>query len=321
MIMSEQFTKCKTKYVLLIPLLLLLFLLTLPIDSAQADIGPKPSMEFEFEYETDVPYNILDGIQLECDKPDCSDAEPLEDLGPQRFTCELNSCFSMAYGYRQYHRLQIRFEDGKTRQSNVFENDSFSMSYRVIVRDNDLMVEKIRGRSNPMGWTLIALLIGGLLAILLSIGFIILMILIMLRAGEDRADFPNSRWVFVLLWIVMGLLLIVASIFSIAIPITLSVELILAFIYTRLRKRSTLTTLTMVAVANTFTLPIFWLGANFMSSGYSVLVIVVAEILIWLVESTILFLAQRKRVPFKEMLLLGFILNFLSFLLGLILPF
>jgi len=308
------------KSILLIPLLLLLIMLTVPIDTAQADIGPKPSMEFEFEYETEVPYEILDGIQLECDNPDCSDAEPLEDLGPQRFTCELISCSSMAYGYSPYHRLQIRFEDGKTRQSNVFESDSFSMSYRVIVREDDLRVEKIRGRSNPLGWTLIALLIGGLLAILLSIGFIILMILILLRAGEDRADFKNSRWVFVLLWIVMGLLLIFASFFSIPIPITLAVELILAFIYTRLRKRSILTTLTMVAVANTVTLPILWFGANVMSSSYNLLVIAVAEILIWLVESTILFLTQRKSVPFKEMLFLSFILNLLSFLLGLILP-
>lgn len=319
--MIEQFSNFRMKYILLIPLLLPLFLLTVPIEPAQADIGPKPSMEFEFEYETGAPYDILDGIQLECDNPDCSDAEPLEDLGPQRFTCELNSCFSMAYGYSPYHRLRIRFEDIKTRESNVFESDSFSMSYRVIVREDDLIVEKIRGRSNPLGWTLLALLIGGFLAILLSIGFIILMILIMLRAGEDRADFKSSRWIFVLLWIVMGLLLIFASFFSIAIPITLAVELILALIYARLRMRSILTTLTMVAVANTVTLPIFWLGANVMSSSYSVILLVIAEILIWLVESTILFLTQRKRVRFKEMLLLGLILNLLSFLLGLILPF
>ena len=74
--------------------LLLLFLLVfLPAHVVLADTGPKPTMDFEFKQElTGEPVTITSGILYECEQPDCSDASPLEELGPQRFTCEANSC-------------------------------------------------------------------------------------------------------------------------------------------------------------------------------------------------------------------------------------
>jgi len=114
----------------------------IPLQSAAADMGPKPGMDFEFVYETaSGPLLIEDGVQYECSQPDCSDARPLEDAGPQGFRCYETICSSIAYGYNDYHYLELTFSDGKTRQSNVFKTAGFSSAYKVTVRENDLLVE------------------------------------------------------------------------------------------------------------------------------------------------------------------------------------
>ncbi len=301
------------------PVLALALFLFIPGRHDWFDTGPKPSMEFEFEYETDELLQIVEGTLFECSEPDCSDAKPLEALGPQRFTCEVNRCSSMAYGYSDYHRLAIRFSDGKTRESNIFESDSFSTTYRVVVREDELIVDKIRGRVNPLGLTLIGLILGALFALFLSLGMFVLMILMIIRAGEGKADFNTSRWVFVSLWLVMGILLVFASIFYIAVPITLAIEGFLALLYAIFRKRSKITTLTMVALANMITIPILWMGANMLGGENLTLFTAVAEIIIWLVESAILYLTQRDSLPFREALLFSLILNGCSYLIGLFL--
>ena len=119
-------------------ILFLLILLLLPAHSARADTGPKPTMEFAFSGE---PLTITSGILYECEQSDCSDASPLKELGPQRFTCEVNSCSATAYGFAQYHRIEIEFSDGKTRQSNIFQTAGFDSKYKVTVKPDDLLVE------------------------------------------------------------------------------------------------------------------------------------------------------------------------------------
>ena len=120
-------------------LLLTLFLL-LPASPVYADVGPKPSMRFTFEYQID-PVEILDGQQIECDDEACLNGEPLEELGPQRFTCSQGECSSLAYGYSDYHKLVIRFSD-RTRESNVFTKNAFSAHYRVTVTEDALIVDE-----------------------------------------------------------------------------------------------------------------------------------------------------------------------------------
>jgi hypothetical protein len=123
-------------------LLLIFIILFMPVHIAYADIGPKPQMEFEFAQAlTDEEVTIVSGIMYECDHSDCSDAAPLEELGPQRFYCEDGSCRALAYGFSPYHQLEIQFSDGKTRQSNVFETGGFESVYLVTVRADDLLVE------------------------------------------------------------------------------------------------------------------------------------------------------------------------------------
>ena len=123
-------------------LLLFFMMLFLPARLALADTGPKPTMDFQFEQELPGgPVTITSGILYECEQPDCSDAAPLAELGPQRFTCEANSCYAMSYGFSQYHRLELEFSDGQTRRSNVFETAGFDSKYTVTVRPEDLLVE------------------------------------------------------------------------------------------------------------------------------------------------------------------------------------
>jgi len=109
---------------------------------AFADTGPKPGMEFEFKQGfAGEPVTIRSGILCECQQSDCSDAAPLQKVGPQGFYCQENSCSATAYGFSPYHRIEIEFSDEKTRPSNVFETAGFNSNYIVTVRSEDLQVD------------------------------------------------------------------------------------------------------------------------------------------------------------------------------------
>ena len=124
----------------LITLLPFAFLL-LPARTALADTGPKPTMEFDFNHEPDVELQIISGVLYECDQPDCSDAAPLEQLGPQGLYCDTVGCLATAYGFAPYHILEVEFSDEVTRRSNIFETAGFDSRYTVIVRPDDLLVK------------------------------------------------------------------------------------------------------------------------------------------------------------------------------------
>lgn len=125
-----------------IVLISLFFQLLLPAQTVLADTGPKPTMDFEFQQEfTGPPVAIISGVLLECQRPDCVDATPMEELGPQRFTCDPERCHAMAYGFSPYHVLEIHFSDGITRRSNIFETAGFNAKYLVTIREQDLTVE------------------------------------------------------------------------------------------------------------------------------------------------------------------------------------
>lgn len=122
--------------------LLLILQVLLPAQNVFADTGPKPTMDFEFKYEsTEEHPTIVSGILYECQKSDCSDAAPLQQLGPQGFRCDSESCSATAYGFAPYHRLKIEFSDEETRQSNIFQTAGFDSKYAVTVGPADLLVE------------------------------------------------------------------------------------------------------------------------------------------------------------------------------------
>ncbi|NOT03261.1 MAG: hypothetical protein HOP27_01540 [Anaerolineales bacterium] len=129
--------------------LLALLLSLIPFQTALADMGPKPSMDFNFTQTFPGDrVSITGGILFECQQADCSDAKPLEEMGPQRFICEVITCHANFYVEAPYHRIEIQFSDGKTRQSNVFETAGFSSIYNVTIQQDDLLV---KAKLNPTG--------------------------------------------------------------------------------------------------------------------------------------------------------------------------
>jgi hypothetical protein len=150
----------------------------LPDSAVLADTGPKPTMDFSFKQElSGDQIAIISGVLYECDRSDCSDAMPLKELGPQRFTCDATSCSALAYGFSDYHKLEIQFSDDKTRQSNIFKTAGFDSKYTVTVRADDLLVESQFSPVNmlPRTWTITILL---LCACILMIGMIVTGIII-----------------------------------------------------------------------------------------------------------------------------------------------
>jgi len=166
-------------------LLLLSFLALLPAQAAFADTGPKPSMDFQFKQEMtgEPPLTITSGILFECEQPDCSDAAPLEEVGPQRFICEVNSCRAIAYGFASYHQIELEFSDGKMRQSNVFETAGFDSKYMVTIRPDDLLVE---ARFSVGAFPRTAILLIACICAVVGVGLIVgLLIFLLHRAGKN----------------------------------------------------------------------------------------------------------------------------------------
>ena len=168
-------------------ILLLFFILTslsLPAHVVFADHGPKPTMEFEFRQELpDGQVTITSGILYECDQPDCSDAAPLQELGPQRITCDALSCRALAYGFSTYHELEIQFSDGITRQSNIFETAGFYSRYTVTIRPDDLLVEAQFGQTALLPITLILIVCT---CALVAIGLITGLVIFIIRRSRKK---------------------------------------------------------------------------------------------------------------------------------------
>ncbi|MFA6098308.1 MAG: hypothetical protein WCV50_01285 [Patescibacteria group bacterium] len=154
-------------------IILEILLLCLPL-AAKADVGPKPSADFSFTFQIPTRPTIVSAALYECQDPLCAKSEPLKDVGPQRMTCDQNSCSSMAYGYNDYQKLVVEFSDKAMRTSDVFQSaKSMHASYTVNVYDTYLKVEN----SNPIsgaeaGWGLISIF-GALASITIIIELIV----------------------------------------------------------------------------------------------------------------------------------------------------
>ena len=166
-------------------LLLLSMLALFPAHPVLADTGPKPSMDFQFKQEMtgEPPVTITSGILFECDQPDCSDAAPIEEVGPQGFRCEVNSCSALAYGFARYHQIELEFSDGKTRKSNVFETAGFDSKYMVTIRPDDLFVE---ARFRLGGFPRTAILLIACCCAVLGVGLIVGLIIFLLRRASKN---------------------------------------------------------------------------------------------------------------------------------------
>jgi hypothetical protein len=281
-------------------------------------------MEFEFVYETDTALTIQEGVQLECDDAACSDAQALMEAGPQGFTCTSVTCSSRAYGYSDYHRLVVTFSDGVTRESNVFTKSYFAAEYRVTVRENDLLVEETGGRTNMILLPSLGDVVGVIARVicigLLIFALLVILILLIVRAAQDKASFEASRWLFVLTWIIMLPFLVVGSTVTLALPFTVIVEGFVSLVYTTWQKRPRFTLLTLVTLVNLLTQPLLLFLLIRHADGVNLAYLGVLECFIWLLEAALLYVLQHKTLSFKESLGLSALLNGVSFMVGLLLP-
>ena len=289
--------------------------LLVPVPAARADVGPKPTLDFEFVYETGAPLTITGGELLQCDDATCAAGKPLQELGPQRFSCTENACTSMAYGYSDYARLVIHFSDGVTRESQVFTVNRFHAHCRVTVREDDLVVE-VRGKV----FSPFASLVGGLL----MVGVVVPLCLIITalwaaKAGKGTVTPESARGIFVAIWVLTVLVAGGGAFISLSVPLTFLIEGLLILLYTRWRTHPPASLLAGVLLANLLTQPVF-LFSLLARPTWNFLWLGVAELGIWLVEAGVLHFTQRKTLSFKEALALSLLLNAVSFGLGLLLP-
>ncbi len=289
------------------------------VQGVQADAGPKPTMEFSFVQEMDPSLTIVEGTLLQCEDADCTTSTPLEEAGPQRFTCTADHCSSMAYGYSTYNRLVIRFSDDQTRESNIFTKQAFQANYRVTVRETDLVVEEKAGLPNPV----FLFLVGGAVAFVV-VGVLVTVLLVIVffwiwRARREPVRFAKLRGLFIAVWILALIAAIGSGFFSLTLPITLVLEAALALLYARLRRRDGLTLMTLTLLVNLITQPLLWVVLTGHAGGYAFLMFGILELGIILVEAVLLYLMQGKELPFKEAMLVSLLLNAASFGVGLFL--
>ena len=283
-----------------------LMVVLLPTRSVSGDIGPKPDMEFNFIREKGLPaITITKAVLLQCGDPACADAHPLEQLGPQGITCQEMSCSSMAYSYADYHRLRVTFSDGVTRQSNVFDKHAFHAAYRVTVGQNDLRVKEGLGSPN----SILITLLGSLVGLALLVAELGLVVVLAVQVGKDRAGWEASQGIY---WtaLVIGLALTVpGGLFSLALPLTVLVETLLAAGYARWRRRPVFPLVVVVLAMNVFTQFGLWGVLENLRSGHALVFTLALEVGIWLVEALILFFTGRKTFSWNEAALLGLLLN------------
>jgi hypothetical protein len=228
-------------------LIVVVVLALIPTQSVQADMAPKPSMIFKFIFETDSPLQITDGDLMVCEDAACSQVSSFEELDTNiLFRCDLESCSSFAYGYPEHQfYLKISFSNGETWESNLFGKEHYQAYYEVTVRENDLVVEEIGGRNNPMGYFWGGLfIIGGL-----AIGLVITLVMIVAKGkGEESGEGVKRVW-FIVAWVIGILLLLVGGMFTLTIPLTGAIELLLGWLYTHWRDRRKRVVLTMILIA------------------------------------------------------------------------
>lgn len=158
-----------------------------------ADMGPKPSMDFALDYEISPTPNIEAVRLLVCEQSDCSDAVPLEEMGPQGIRCDTNTeCYAMAYGFPgEYFKLVLEFDDGTIRTSNIFTHHKFAARYKVTVTADALEVKKNGGSGNPFDWIIYGVIgfyvCGGLLIVGVIV-FVIWMIVDTRRKKKKAAQ-------------------------------------------------------------------------------------------------------------------------------------
>ena len=288
----------------------------------EADVGPKPQMTFHLRYETVEPLRVRGGVQLQCEAPDCSDGEPLEELGPQSFWCDDVSCSSLAYGYATYNQLRLAFSDGITRTSNVFDSGPLKSEYRVTVREDDLLVQRTGvGRGADPYLQVLLGRAGGLAVVLLS-GLVTAALTVWLAARGLRREEPetHSPGLLALAWLAALPLLDLGTSRSWAPLATLAIEGVVMLLFAAVSGRGAFRWMTFLLLINMISQPLLWLVVLAQGAGVLYLAaLALAEPVIWGLEGTLLYLLSGRSLGIGKSFLLSLALNAPSALIGLLL--
>jgi hypothetical protein len=298
-----------------------LIILVTPFGSARADVGPKPSMDFTFEYVDLPPLTILGGALIECEDSACTDGSPLEELGPQRFTCEQDACHALAYSYAPYHRLMIDFSDGVTRQSNVFEKRAYNANYAVTVRPDGMQVKE--GWGTPawlVGGMMLGLVIGPVLLCLVGVGGVALVIFFIVRGSQSKVHFSQSKALFILAWLASLVILVIGTLFYLPLLIFVTIEEVVALLGATLLKAPKLSVFTVTLLANLLTIPATLIAVIYLSKDVSFWYFILFWVISWILESIFLGLCLRHELGFGKAFGLVLVMNLASITAGFLLP-
>jgi len=289
--------------------------------TAWADIGPKPLMEFEFVYQDLPALDIQSGTLLECADPACINGQALEQVGPQRFSCELNSCSSLAYDYAENLKLVVTFSDRVTRESNVFGKEHFRAFYRVTVSEGGMVVQEVGGVESPLQELVtavavgVACLFGGAMLSLVTV-----LVALSVRSRNRPLSFKEHTGLLLVGWLLAVPTVVLTSLFSPAIAVTVGLELGLGLLYAALRRKPRFTLFSALLLVNALTAPLLSAALMYVTLGTPGMRQGVAELVIWLVEAAAIYFTHRSAFSFREALALAFGLNATSWLVGLALP-
>jgi hypothetical protein len=279
----------------------------------------------EFELVQDVPGSTLTMVSwsmLNCQNSECSSPGEIVQMG-DAFRCSINECRAgIHYGIQHdYFQMDITFSDGVARKSNVFTRRFFDARYRVIIQSDSLLVRELKG-SNINAYIL-EIIFGSMLYFPVVLGAIFIVAIGLsvysTRKKEGSGIFSKRMgmvlwWALVFTFILLGLLLS-ASTFA----ATLAIGLLTALVILKyMNKTPVKKILYGIFIANIFTQPLFALASTTVFT--SIISAIVLETIIWLVETAIVNKIQDKQMPLKKLVLLVFVLNALSFGVGLLLP-
>jgi hypothetical protein len=304
---------------------------------ARADIGPHPTMDIEFVWEGIDPREVVEATLYLCEDASCAEARPMEQVALQHITCSQTGCESMAYSYGDFNRLVLLFSDRVERESNIFEKKAFDSTHHCIVREHDLWIETVAGRdpapeayedprfdaTSPTQETYAqnSQEIVRPYAILGLIVMGLLMLVVVRVRGLMQAEVRSQRVMYVGLWIAILAAVLLGGLYSLALPLTLLLEVLVVLVYTSVVGRRRLQWTTVVAILNLITQPIVWLVFESTGVGPSFALVVGTEMAVWLLEGGVLYWALRGAADVRETLLLSLLMSGVSYAAGLFIQF
>ena len=325
---------------------ILLIILFIPSGVAIADAGPKPTLEFHFSNLDDQGISIVSANFLACKDVQCLETQQLEWYPMAGLTCKEDTCSGTLYFYSGPMRLNVVFSDNQARSSNPFTVPAMRNVYSVRVGEADLVVTRNAYLSNNAMWGVFLVYIPFTAVALLLFGVVLVASNVSLERRNLGAQLPfkAASGRYILAWVLAALALVGGALLTWALPLTIVIELGVAYLYVRFLWPSrrilfrrhvdkvvaqeqipdprppTLPLMTAVITVNLITQPVLWVIAVSQTGIVSALswYILLMEIGVWLVESLLLRLTQWRHLKWLDVFQLSFLMNLASFVIGLL---